>query len=371
MRLLYIVSHPIQYQAPLLRQIAAQPDLELMVLFERISVGGERDPGFSVPVQWDVPLLEGYEFDHLTGRSLWRELAACDAVWVHGWQSWRMKAVLLAAALMRRPVLMRAENWLGAMPEPDGWTGAVKRAYLRAIFAFCDRYLCIGSKNAQYYARFGIPSARMFSMPYAVDNDFFARRAAGVNPAEFRSRLGLPSGRPVVLFAGKLIRRKHPHTLLAAWRKAFPEPGARPVLVFVGDGELADLVRTGEEDVYFLGFRNQTEMPGLYAIADIFVLAAEREAWGLAINEAMACGTAVIASNECGAAYDLLDDTVGAVVQPGNIDELAAALRRVLPEARVMGDAARERIAVWNFPADLVGLRSAIRLTVGRKGWPA
>src|ERR1700741_4060436 len=61
-RLAYLVSHPIQYQAPLLRRIAQEPDIDLTVLFgSDFSVRGYQDQGFGVGVKWDVPLLDGYK----------------------------------------------------------------------------------------------------------------------------------------------------------------------------------------------------------------------------------------------------------------------------------------------------------------------
>ena len=65
-RLAYLVSHPIQYQAPLLRRIAQEPDIELTVFFgSDFSVRGYRDEGFGVDVKWDVPLLDGYRHEFL------------------------------------------------------------------------------------------------------------------------------------------------------------------------------------------------------------------------------------------------------------------------------------------------------------------
>lgn len=358
-RLLYVVSHPIQYQAPLLRLIAAESGIHLRVLFLH-KLDGTIDPGFGRIVTWDVPLLEGYEHAMFRLATLARELLGADVVWLHGWHGWKMKAALLAARVLRRPVLMRGENWDGAMPDGRGWRGMIKRAALKALFSLCDGFLAIGSRNAEYYARLGVTPDRVSHMPYAIDNDFFARGAAAA-PPDFRTQIGLPDGRPIILYAGKLSRRKHPQTLLAAWRQAFPICESRPILVFVGDGELAaQMAMAAGEDVHFLGFRNQSEMPALYALADVFVLAAEREAWGLAINEAMACGTAVIVSTECGAAYDLVDDQVGAVVPPGDVEALAGALCRVMPQARQLGEQARHRIATWDFHADLLGLRQAL-----------
>src|SRR5579875_946742 len=65
-RLAYLVSHPIQYQAPLLRRIAVEPDIDLTVLYgSDFSVRGYKDHGFGVEVAWDVPLLDGYRSEFL------------------------------------------------------------------------------------------------------------------------------------------------------------------------------------------------------------------------------------------------------------------------------------------------------------------
>lgn len=69
MKLAYFVSHPIQYQAPLLRRIAQEPDFELTVFYSSdFSVRGYADQGFGgVNVRWDVPLLGGHAHEFLPG----------------------------------------------------------------------------------------------------------------------------------------------------------------------------------------------------------------------------------------------------------------------------------------------------------------
>ncbi|MEO5374901.1 MAG: glycosyltransferase family 4 protein [Alphaproteobacteria bacterium] len=361
-RLLYLVSHPIQYQAPLLRRIAAEPGIALRVLFAWApEEGGYHDPGFGRTVAWDVPLREGYANALLSETDLERELRECDVVWLHGWQTRLFRRVLDRAAALGRPVLMRGENTDEAMPDGAGPKGWLKRLYLQRIFRRCTGFLCIGSANRRYYLGRGIAPERLFSMPYAIDNAFFAERAARCDREAVRGALGLPPGRPVVLYAGKLMPRKHPHTLLAAWRAASWPDGGRPVLAYVGDGEMRrNLESEAGEDVHFLGFRNQSELPGIYAMADVFVLASEREPWGLAINEAMACGTAVVASDRCGATADLVDESVGAVVPAGDVQALAAALVRVTADADALGRAARRRVETWGFEADMAGLSEAL-----------
>src|ERR1700682_6532248 len=66
MRIAYLGTHPIQYQAPLLRRIAREPDIHLTVFFASdISTRSFFDAAFRQSIQWDVPLLEGYEYEFL------------------------------------------------------------------------------------------------------------------------------------------------------------------------------------------------------------------------------------------------------------------------------------------------------------------
>src|SRR5438105_3017857 len=126
-RLACLVSHPIQYQAPLFRYLSAHPALDLTVFFlSDISVHEYRDRGFGVGVHWDVPLLEGYRYAFLpsVGRSdllsfsqplthgLRRHLEAgrFDALWVHGYAHQALlRAVVIAKALGIK-VLLRGES---------------------------------------------------------------------------------------------------------------------------------------------------------------------------------------------------------------------------------------------------------------------
>ena len=133
-RLAYVVSHPIQYQAPLLRRIAQEEDIDLTVFFgSDFSVRGYKDEGFGVEVAWDVPLLEGYKSEFLPkvrdngtvsattpiSRGILKRLRNADgspkfdAVWVHGYASVNALQTIFSANLLGIPVLLRAESWLG------------------------------------------------------------------------------------------------------------------------------------------------------------------------------------------------------------------------------------------------------------------
>ena len=68
-RLAYFVSHPIQYQVPLLKLLSEQPDIELNVFFlSDLSTKQYTDTGFNQTVNWDIPLLKGYDYELLDSR---------------------------------------------------------------------------------------------------------------------------------------------------------------------------------------------------------------------------------------------------------------------------------------------------------------
>lgn len=367
-KLLYLVSHPIQYQAPMLRLISSAPDIELKVIFESdFSDGAYRDAGFGLDVAWDVPLREGYNSALMKEVDVDTVLRECDVAWLHGWESAVFRKILAQAHISGKPVLMRGENWDGAMPDGVGPKAWLRKRYHKNIFSKCSAFLSIGSMNRQYYLKRGVPENCIFDMPYAVDNDFFASGATEDAAKEFKRSIGLQAHQKSILFAGKFSARKRPELVLQAWQKAEWPNGESPVLIFAGDGELRkELELNSPENVKFIGFRNQTALPAVYGAADVFVLASEREPWGVAVNEAMASGTAVIVSDQCGAAADLVDNSVGAVVPTGDVEALAGFLPSVMANSGKMGMTAQKKISSWDLSADLAGLKSALSFVLDR-----
>ncbi len=399
-RLAYLVSHPIQYQAPLLRRIAQDPDIDLTVLFgSDFSVRRYRDEGFGVDVAWDTPLLEGY---HSRVLPAWRDpgtvsattplsrslLAALrdtegrpayDALWVHGYASLNSLRGVLAAFGLGIPVLLRADIWLADRPR-SAFRLLSKNLFFQALRPLVSGVLTIGSNNAAYWNYYFGRSVPQFLLPYAVDNEFFAQRtqAALSRLPVLRAELDLDPKRPVILYASKLQTRKNANHLVEAYshllRRA--QTYTPPYLLIVGDGEERERLETQVQqlglaaDVHFTGFQNQTALPAFFALADVFVLPARHEPWGLVVNEAMAAGVAVVLSSDVGAAADLVTNGVEGFVYPtGDIAQLTAALERVLSShdtALTMGAAAARRVADWDFEADIGGLRRALAAVTHR-----
>jgi glycosyltransferase involved in cell wall biosynthesis len=392
-RLAYLVSHPIQYQAPMLRRIAREPDIDLTVFFgSDFSVRDYKDEGFGVGVKWDVPLLDGYRheflpvlrdnsnpgamsplnygiFSRLRGNT---DTAGFDVLWVHGYSSANAMQAMLAAKALGVPVLVRAEPWLGDR-ERGGPTRLAKHLFFKLLLGLIDGALPIGTLNAEYWRHYLGEDFPLYRVPYAVDNHYFQNRSmeAREGRTALRNELRLDSARPVILFASKLQRRKRCADLLAAYRNLSAGAGMAPLpyLVIVGDGEeRAALERqaaeSGLEGVRFCGFRNQSELPRFFDLATVFVLPSRHEPWGLIVNEVMNAGRAVIVSDEVGCQPDLVEDGVeGCVFPAGDVAALTEALRRVLATpktAAAMGMRALATIEAWNFEEDVRGLRRAI-----------
>lgn len=388
-RLAYFVSHPIQYQAPLLRRIAAEPDIDLTVFFSSdLSVRGYKDSGFGVHVQWDVPLLEGYNYEFLPRIRDGDELGFArplnwgifdrlrngrfDAAWVFGYSRLASLHAILAARLLRIPVILRTESNLH-----DHTRSQSLLAAKRILFAFLRNSVAcvvpIGKKNRSYWEHYFGKDFPSFTMPYAVDNDFFQRRAReAVSQREsLRRELGLEGGRPVVLYASKLQARKRCIDLVDAYIRLAPTPGMDPsaYLLIVGDGEeranLEARVRdSGLSSIRFLGFRNQAELPRIYDLCDVFVLPSYNETWGLIVNEVMNAGRPVIVTDQVGCQPDLVHDGVNGFVFPAfNVDALSQCLRRLIDDPALrasMGENSLRIIRQYSFEQDVTGLREAL-----------
>ena len=261
LRLGYLVSHPIQYQAPLLRRIAAEPDLDLRVFFgSDLSVRSYRDEGFGAQVEWDVPLLEGYQSEFLpvlrdkrtisvaspANRGIYRRLQGrtggppIDVLWVHGYATVNALHGMIAARALGIPVLLRAESWLKDR-ERSGLKLAAKHAFFKGLRQLVDAVLPIGTLNSEYWTHYLGEAIPQFLMPYAVDNSFFQERSveAAAGRESLEQEFNLDPGRPVILFASKLQTRKRCEDLLDATLRLAPHlPSDRqPYLLIVGDGE--------------------------------------------------------------------------------------------------------------------------------------
>ena len=385
-RIAVLNSHPIQYFAPLYAYLNRDPELEVTALYcSDFSLRGGFDPGFNRPVAWNVDLLQGYPYRFLGDSAptrtpagfwslicpeLWPEIRSgrYDALILHGYQYAAAVVGFLAAKSRGLRVFMRSETHLG-LGRP-AWKRRLRDSALSVFYRFFDGFLAIGTANREYYRSLGIPESRIQVVPYAVDNDRFveASRLSDDARLEVRRRFGIRLDQPVVLYASKLTRRKHPEDVVKAMRQLAAD-GVRASLLVVGTGELEPELRSlvaslGVPDVVFAGFVNQSELPAVLAASDVLVLPSENEPWGLIVNEGMCAGLPIVVADGVGCAPDLVQGGVnGFVTKVGDTEALANAFRPLLTngdERLRMGAASIARISDWSFDACRAGIRLAL-----------
>lgn len=359
-RIGFLVSHPIQYYAPIFRELAKRCDLSVFFA-HRQTAAGQAQAGFGVAFDWDVDLLSGYPSRFLTNvaRSpstdrFWgcstpeiaREIGAgrFDAFVVPGWSLRTYWQAVLACRRAGVPVFVRGDSQL--VGQRGGPMRLAKELAFPALLRSFDGYLYVGARNREYLEHYGAPADRLFFSPACVDNAAFtaASRAAGQGRRDGKR----------ILFVGKLVARKHPGDLVQAAARMRSQ-GQAVGVTFAGAGELAEPLKQMAKALgvpaHFLGFVNQSQMPGVYASADLIVLPSDgTETWGLAVNEAMACGVPAVVSDAVGCGPDLIEPgATGAIFPFGDIAALAAAIAQVLTFDRAAGrDRLAERMQIYS-----------------------
>ncbi|ABK44920.1 glycosyl transferase, group 1 [Magnetococcus marinus MC-1] len=389
-RLAIITSHPIQYNAPFFQCLAQQPGLQLRVFYSWVGTAGQNDPEFGHPIQWDLPLLEGYDFrfvenraqdpgtHHFNGLNNPTMVAEIQAwqphvLLVYGWP-FRTHLRVLRAFHGRVPILFRGDSNLLAS---GGFFNSQRRIFpwlrrlvLRWVYGHVDGALPVGQLNDDYFRAFNIPDQRRFRVPHMVDNARFAADH-GARCAEAltqRRRLGIDDEKVVLLFAGKFVPHKQPMQILQAVQQANRLSEDRLVLLLVGSGPLqADLQQQalGDKAIFFMETANQQAMPMIYRMGDLLVLPSRNETWGLAVNEAMACQRPALVSSQVGCGPDLIVPGETGWSYPFGQEQQLPALLLEWCQSRAhlaaMGARAYARIQDYSFTQGARALMSALQ----------
>jgi len=391
-RVLFVASHPVQYQAPLFRRIAAHSLLDIEVAYCTLR-GAEagHDPEFGTRIQWDVPLLDGYSWKHVPDRGsgaesffglfnpgLWKLIrdGNYDAVVSYVGYVRASFWVALAAAKLSNAAFIFGTDAVSLTPrDRRAWKSKAKKFLWPRLFRLADQVIVSSASGVDLMRSLGIPQERVTLTPFVVDNDWWMQQSKLVDRAAVRAAWGAAPDTIVILFSGKLQQWKRPLDLLRAFAKANL---ANALLLFAGAGPLLPQLESEAATlgvasrVLFLGFLNQTQLPATYSAADLLVLPSEFEPFGLVVNEAMCCGCAVAASDRCGAARDLVSPVDPRLVFPcGDVAALAKILRDAaidrsrLQSIRRLGLA---HIQTWSPERNIAASTEAIRIAVSRIG---
>ncbi|MFC3088722.1 glycosyltransferase family 4 protein [Tabrizicola soli] len=230
------------------------------------------------------------------------------------------------------------------------------RLRLNRLLRSIDAFAVISDEIDGELAAFGVEDARRNFIPNGVDTDRYRPATAGERAAA-RAALGLGEG-PVALFAGRLEPEKRAEQLAALWPQVrAAAPGAELLIAGTGAREAA-VRRAAGEGVRVLG--RHTDMPRLFAAADLFVLPSEAEGLSNAMLEAMASGLGCVAT-AVGAAPQLLGDRRGWLVPVDDGPALIRALTEALTDTGSGPDRRRalRRKVEENYSIDVTAARLA------------
>jgi len=380
-KLAIITTHPIQYYAPVFKLLNERQAISIKVFFTWGQDSVKKyDPGFNRKIEWDIPLLEGYPYEwvkntsndpgthHFTGIvnpgiidrvNAWQP----DAILVYGW-GFQSHLKVIKHYKNKIPVLFRGDSSL--LDEKNGAKYLLKPVFLKWVYKDVDYAFYVGQNTKAYFKKYGLTDDRLKFAPHAVDNDRFGLDRKH-EKAFLRREEGIKNDELIILFAGKLEEKKDPGLLLEAFMK-LDKPAAH--LLFVGNGPLEGMLKEkakGNQRVHFMDFQNQSQMPAVYQACDLFCLPSKGpgETWGLAVNEAMAAGKAVLTSDKVGAAADLMKTGEnGAIFKAGDLADLSRHLNALIESGKnellKMGERSKELIKDWNFENQVKVIESTV-----------
>jgi glycosyltransferase involved in cell wall biosynthesis len=234
------------------------------------------------------------------------------------------------AKLRRKPIIFGSEHW--------GWKGGAASPFARFVVPRSDAIFVPGSKHREYFISLGISPNKVFIVPNAsditsTDEDYEKKE-------QLKKKLNIGT-RKVILYVGRLVKRKGVEYLIEAFAKLRKERDD-VVLIIAGIGESKtelELLREGlgiKDDVYFVGHLGKL-LPAYYALCDICVVPSITEGmgdpWVFVVNEAMHFGKPVIATDAVGAAYDMIKDGInGFMVPEKNAHALYQAIKKIISD---------------------------------------
>jgi glycosyltransferase involved in cell wall biosynthesis len=378
-RLAIVTTHPVQYYAPVFKLLHQRGEINVKIFYTwGVNSTNKYDPGFNKKIEWDIPLLEGYNYAWVKndskdpGTHHFNGIINPDLIsQIESWQpdtilfyGWGFNSHLKAIRYFKNkiPVWFRGDSTL--LDERKGIKALLRAIFLRWVYWHVDHAFYVGINSKAYYKKYGLTEDQLSFAPHAIDNSRFASDRTS-DSMLLKQQFGIADDDLVILFAGKLEKKKSPSLLLEAFLKLNKD---NVHLLFVGNGPLEEELKIQakeNQNIHFMNFQNQSLMPVIYQLCDIFCLPSNgpNETWGLAINEAMASGKAILASDKVGAAVDLVKPGQnGEVFKSGDVFNLFLNLKKLVSagknELAKMGEYSQILIKDWSFDTQVKVIES-------------
>jgi 1,2-diacylglycerol 3-alpha-glucosyltransferase len=193
-----------------------------------------------------------------------------------------------------------------------------------------DAIIVQNSQDASFLKSLGVSSYKVHVIPNGIDTCMFSRSNVSKYDLEkFKERFRV-NDKYILLFVGRIEKRKRIDLLLHALKLITKEIGDKVVLLIVGpdQGEKTALLKLAkqlglERNVVFTGSLDTKDLLAAYAVADVFISLSAQEAFGLSVIEAMSMEVPVVAHRWKGLSYVIKDGINGFSVNPFDVKALA------------------------------------------------
>lgn len=380
-KLAIVITHPIQYYTPVFSSLAQQCQLMVFYTWGKEGIEKKYDPGFDKTIDWDLPLLEDYNYEivenianepgshhgkGIINPNLINQINTFNpsAMLVYGY-IYQSHFKLMRHFKGKIPIWFRGDsNILNLQPRLKS---IAKKIYLNWVYSFVDKAFYVGTNNKVYFKKYGLKENQLIFAPHAIDNKRFSEERT-TEVQELKKKLGYTTEDIILLYAGKFEDVKNLELLLTAFNALNTVPNLRLLLVGNGPQELK-LKNLAKENsrIQFLDFQNQFFLPVIYQLCDVFCLPSTNETWGLGVNEAMAAGKAVIVSDKVGCHSDLVINGINGYVFSSNdvtaLKNTIAMLTKDPQQIVNFGKTSKEIIQNWSFQKQVTSFIKALNAT--------
>lgn len=341
MDILYIQDRPIQNNLPF--EILHQEYVyAFQVLFIRrnsnqTSLENINESVFDVHVRFPFPHI------FLTENASWlsklnllyKSIRNAKVIVIYGYYSfWLKLAVLLAVCLMKKRVITTDATYLEGTAYTAKWKAKIKPYWLRFLLNKVANAVFVPSTaSKEFLIQQGIRKNKIVLTPYTIDEQLFKSALGKFNEGLFRTSIHIDEQDFVFLFCAKFIQRKRPLDAVEAFHQLTNKyPNQKLKLVMIGDGPLKPAIEEYisqhqlQTSILLTGLVAYNVLPHYYAASNTLIFTSDHEPYGLPVNEALFCKTPVIASDQIGAAKDLIHPTTGWIYPCGDIEALTSKM---------------------------------------------
>ncbi|GHT43334.1 hypothetical protein FACS189438_0310 [Bacteroidia bacterium] len=311
------------HQFAFLRNLAEQHDVVLVVQEETLQ--SRIKHGWYIPDYGKVEIIVSPNQSQIDECLLIK-----NAIHIFsGIQSYKMPSAVFRFAIKRGLTV-------GVFSEPFNWLGLKGKLRFLKYLIYCIKYnkyisflIVTGKRGRWCFEKTGFSKSKIFDFGYFTETPLLL---------DIKEK----KRKPKLLFVGSIDERKNILTLIDVCKKL----NLTDQLNIIGTGHLEAKLKEkiAETKCNYLGMVPNQEISSIIANSDVLILPSIFDGWGAVVNEALMCGTPVIASDRCGASI-LLQDIRGRIfsIEKSNLEQVLADFIKELP----YNIEQRKKICTW------------------------